>query len=204
MEDLPTAAARGRLWIREPGHPPRSASLGDEHTLIGRGDHCQIQLSDDKVSWDHLELTRHGSTLIAADLGSRNGTVLNGRPLERPTRVRHGDTLLLGSVQIEIAAVPGRPAASTAAAGTRIVSLTDEERELARALVRRYRDPRAIAPRPATRAELAEELFVSERTVQRRVDALARKLHLPSDAGRNRSILIAEYVLAFGLDQQRY
>jgi predicted component of type VI protein secretion system len=203
MEDSLTAAARGRIWIREPGRTPRSEGLTDERILIGRGDHCQIQLSDEKVSWDHLELTLHGSTLIAADLGSRNGTVLNGRPLGHPTRLQRGDTLVVGSTQIEIAALSRRAPASTAVARTRTFPLSDEERELARALVARYRDPHAIAPRPATRAELAEQLYVSERTVQRRIDALARKLGLAPDAGRNRSALIAEYILRFGLDQQR-
>lgn len=203
MEESLTGAARGRIWIREPDRAPRSAGLADERILIGRGDHCQIQLSDEKVSWDHLELTLHGSTLIAADLGSRNGTVLNGRPLEYPTRLRRGDTLVLGSTQIEIAVLSRRAPASTAVARTRILSLSDEERELARHLVAGYRDPYAFAPRPATRAELAQQLFVSERTVQRRLDALARKLGLAPDAGRNRSALIAEYILRFGLDQQR-
>jgi hypothetical protein len=90
---------------------------------------------------------------------------------------------------------------STVAAPRSSPELTPEERETASVLVQPYRAPDVRAGRPATRAELAAALHVSERTAQRRLDGLARKLGVPSDAGRERPRLIAERVLELGLDR---
>ena len=83
------------------------------------------------------------------------------------------------------------------------VALTEEERATAAALVAPYRSEGAFAGRPATRAEIAEALHVSERTAQRRLDALAAKLDVPGDAGRDRPRLIAARVIELGLDRTR-
>jgi pSer/pThr/pTyr-binding forkhead associated (FHA) protein len=168
---------------------------------VGRGEHCDLRIEDDAVSAAHLEIERHGSSLLAADLDSRNGTVLNGAPLEGTRRLRNGDVLMAGGVRLEVAVPPQLHRDSTVAARRPSVELTPEERETASVLVRPYRAPDVRAGRPATRAELAEALHVSERTAQRRLDGLARKLGVPSDAGRERPRLIAERVLELGLDR---
>jgi predicted component of type VI protein secretion system len=190
-----------RVWLNEPGRPPRSAALEEGRTLVGRGDHCELQIDDEAVSADHLEITRRGSALLAADLDSRNGTLLNGDSLEGTRRLRNGDVLVAGGVRLEIAVPPQLRHDSTVAAPRSGVELTPEERETASVLVRPYRAPEVRAGRPATRAELADALHVSERTAQRRLDGLARKLGVPSDAGRERPRMIAERVLELGLDR---
>ena len=46
---------------------------------------------------------------MATDLDSRNGTALNGEPLDRPRRLRDGDTLIVGGHRLEVSdPVPGR------------------------------------------------------------------------------------------------
>jgi pSer/pThr/pTyr-binding forkhead associated (FHA) protein len=190
-----------RLWVNEPGGAPRSAALEEGRTLVGRGEHCEVRIEDEAVSTDHLEISRHGSTLLATDLDSRNGTLLNGAPLEGTRRLRNGDVLVAGGVRLEVAVPPQLRRDSTVAAPRSSIELTAEERETATVLVRPYRAPEVRAGRPATRAELAEALHVSERTAQRRLDALARKLGVASDAGRERPRLIAERVLELGLDR---
>jgi len=70
------------------------------------------------------------------------------------------------------------------------------------ALVAPYRSEGAFAGRPATRAEIAAELHVSERTAQRRLDALAAKLEVSGDAGRDRPRQIAARVIELGLDRR--
>ena len=190
-----------RLWVNEPGGAPRSAALEEGRTLVGRGEHCEVRIEDEAVSTDHLEISRHGSTLLATDLDSRNGTLLNGAPLEGTRRLRNGDVLVAGGVRLEVAVPPQLRRDSTVAAPRSSIELTSEERETASVLVQPYRAPDVRAGRPATRAELAEALHVSERTAQRRLDALARKLGVPSDAGRERPRLIAERVLELGLDR---
>ena len=95
------------------------------------------------------------------------------------------------------------PVGATVAAGEPVVALNEEERATAAALVAPYRSEGAFAGRPATRAEIAAELHVSERTAQRRLDALATKLDIPGDTGRDRPRQIAARVIELGLDRPR-
>ena len=195
--------ASPRIWISEADGTPRSVALVEGRSVLGRGEHCQVCLEDEAVSWDHAEVVRHGPSLIAADLDSRNGTLLNGEALTDRRRLRNGDVLQVGRFRLEVALPPQIRHDSTVAAPKGAVELSEDERAAARALVAPYRTPGVRAARTATRAEVAEALHVSERTVQRRLDALATKLGIPSDAGRERPRLIAERVLELGLDRDR-
>ncbi|MEX2447600.1 MAG: FHA domain-containing protein [Solirubrobacterales bacterium] len=189
-----------RLWITGKGGEPRSFALG-ERIAVGRDPEAGVCIDDEAVSWHHLEIESRGGVLIATDLDSRNGTALNGEPLDRPRRLRDGDVLTVAEYRLEVSdPVPGR-AGATVAASEPAVELSEEERATAKALVAPYRSEGAFAGRPATRAELAEGLHVSERTAQRRLDALAAKLEVGGDAGRERPRLIAARVIELGLDR---
>ena len=59
--------------------------------VIGRSESVSLCLSHPTISSRHSELFEVGGTLMLRDLESRNGTFLNGRPVERPQPVRHGD-----------------------------------------------------------------------------------------------------------------
>jgi pSer/pThr/pTyr-binding forkhead associated (FHA) protein len=191
-----------RLWISGKGTEPRSVALG-ERTTVGRDPDADVCLDDEAVSWHHLEIEPRGGVPMATDLDSRNGTALNGEPLERPRRLRDGDVLTVADYRLEVSdPVPGR-AGATVAASEPSVELSAEERATATALVAPYRSEGAFAGRPATRAELAEALHVSERTAQRRLDALAAILEVRGDAGRERPRLIAARVIELGLDRPR-
>lgn len=190
-----------RIWLSGEGEGPRSVALQPGRTIVGRDPEAAIHIDDEAVSWHHLEIENRGGVLMATDLDSRNGSALNGEPLDRPRRLRDGDTLIVAGYRLEVSdPVPGR-AGGTVASTAPSVSLNEEERATARALVAPYRSEGAFAGRPATRAELAEALHVSERTAQRRLDALATKLNISGDAGRDRPRLIAARVIELGLDR---
>jgi predicted component of type VI protein secretion system len=192
-----------RLWLTGPDGPPRSFPLAAPRTVVGRSPEADLQLDDEAVSWNHLEIERRGEVLMATDLDSRNGTALNGEPLDRPRRLRDGDTLVLGGYRLELKTGAVTPVGATVASGEPGVALSGEERATAAALVAPYRSEGAFAGRPATRAEIAEELHVSERTAQRRLDALAAKLDVGGEAGRDRPRQIAARVIELGLDRPR-
>jgi predicted component of type VI protein secretion system len=192
-----------RLWLTGEGGAPRSVALGGERTVIGRSPEAEVRLEDEAVSWNHLEIERRGDVLMATDLDSRNGTVLNGEPLDRPRRLRDGDTLIVGGHRIEVSVGPATPVGATVPSDGPSVALTEEERATAAALVAPYRSEGAFAGRPATRAEIAEALHVSERTAQRRLDSLAAKLDVSGEAGRDRPRQIAARVIELGLDRPR-
>ena len=172
-------------------------------TVVGRDPDAAIQIDDEAVSWNHLEIENRGGLLMATDLDSRNGSAINGEPLDKPRRLRDGDTLIVAGYRLEVSdPVPGR-AGGTIAAAAPSVPLSEEERATASALVAPYRSEGAFAGRPATRAELAEALHVSERTAQRRLEALAAKLDVSGDSGRERPRLVAARVIELGLDRSR-
>ncbi len=189
-----------RIWLTGEDGMPRSHSLSGR-TVVGRDPEADLAIEDDAVSWHHLEIESRGGMLMATDLDSRNGTALNGEPLDRPRRLRDGDVLILAEHRLEVSdPAPGR-AGATVAASAPAVALNEEERATASALVAPYRSEGAFAGRPATRAEIAAALQVSERTAQRRLDALASKLDVPGGTGRERPRLIAARVIELGLDR---
>jgi predicted component of type VI protein secretion system len=192
-----------RIWLAAAGGEPRSVPLSEGRTVIGRDPDADLTIEDEAISWNHLEIESRGGVLMATDLDSRNGTALNGEPLDRPRRLRDGDALMVGTHRLEVSDPAPGGAGATAAAAAPTVALTEEERATATALVAPYRSEGAFAGRPATRAEIAEALHVSERTAQRRLDALAAKLDVGGDAGRDRPRQIAARVIELGLDRSR-
>jgi Inner membrane component of T3SS, cytoplasmic domain len=94
-----------RLELIDAGQTPllpgQRYSLRDP-LLIGRSVRNDIMLEDDWVSAEHLRLRRLQGAWLAEDLGSTNGTRLNGRPLKGAARVRAGDVLDLGRVKFKL------------------------------------------------------------------------------------------------------
>lgn len=191
-----------RIWVSSGNEAPRSVPLSGDRLVVGRSPEADLRLDDEAVSWNHLEIERRGEVLMATDLDSRNGTALNGEPLDRPRRLTDGDTLIVGAHRLEVSTGSVTPMGETIPASRPSVALSEDERATAAALVAPYRNEGAFAGRPATRAEIAAALHVSERTAQRRLDSLAAKLDVSGDAGRDRPRQIAARVIELGLDRQ--
>ena len=78
--------------------PETRFAIRDGATSIGRSSASDIVLkSDDYASGSHAQLTRHGGLLYVEDLGSTNGTFVNGRKTVGATPLRHGDSVRVGS-----------------------------------------------------------------------------------------------------------
>ncbi|UYL10160.1 FHA domain-containing protein [Bdellovibrio sp. SKB1291214] len=63
--------------------------------IAGRDPSCHIQIRDQRVSRRQFELRRNGNQYQIIDLGSVNGTLLNGNPISAtdPTNIRSGDAI---------------------------------------------------------------------------------------------------------------
>lgn len=98
----PSAATR--LRVLEPAAAKGTAfALADELT-VGRASGCGIALaSDSTVSQLHARLFRKEGRLYVEDLGSTNGTFVNGKPVTRPTELRARDRLQVGATVMELA-----------------------------------------------------------------------------------------------------
>jgi hypothetical protein len=64
--------------------------------ILGRGEGADIQLEDTFASTRHARLAPHGEVIVLEDLGSTNGTYLNGEPLEGPQPLHVGDRIRIG------------------------------------------------------------------------------------------------------------
>jgi pSer/pThr/pTyr-binding forkhead associated (FHA) protein len=83
------------------GEPFEHPFEGDS-MVIGRAGSCDLVLADRFLSRRHARLYREGDEVLVEDLGSRNGTWLNGRTVEQPTPLRIGDQLRLCGSSIRI------------------------------------------------------------------------------------------------------
>ena len=69
-------------------------------TLIGRAEDCDLQLHDPLASRHHAEIRRDTWRYLVADLGSRNGTLVNGRTVQEPQPLQSGDTILVAATPL--------------------------------------------------------------------------------------------------------
>lgn len=69
---------------------------------IGRSPDLELVIADDFVSTNHAEVVSEGGRPVLTDLGSTNGTVLNGRAIKRPSRLSEGDEIVLGDVRLKV------------------------------------------------------------------------------------------------------
>jgi len=71
-------------------------------TIIGRDLGCMLRFNDPAVSRRHVRFIRREDELFVEDLGSSNGTQVNGRRIGSALRVHDGDLLLVGTRQLVI------------------------------------------------------------------------------------------------------
>lgn len=68
--------------------------------VIGRVAGVQIQLEDESVSRRHAEVERTEDGVVLRDLGSANGTTVNGHPIEEDTLLQPGDLVSVGMIEL--------------------------------------------------------------------------------------------------------
>lgn len=77
--------------------------------MIGRGGDSDIILDDTGVSRHHLELRVDGTSMTATDLGSTNGTFVNGERITTPTGLPDGATIRIGRTRLTVILPTGAP-----------------------------------------------------------------------------------------------
>lgn len=108
VHPLPPAIAPGAvLRVSAPGRPARDVALDGHPLTIGRATDVELVLADPLASRRHARLSSRGGRLVLADLGSTNGTRVNGEPV-REAVVGPGDRIEIGATRLEIVVASGR------------------------------------------------------------------------------------------------
>ena len=74
----------------------RVMRLRDGENIIGRDADCEVRIDSRTVSRRHASVVVDENAVVVADLGSKNGTRVNGQPVDAPTRLTDGDVIQIG------------------------------------------------------------------------------------------------------------
>ena len=96
--------------------PKAGGKLDIEGEMVIGRESDSIELDDEQLSRRHAVLRALEDGLEVEDLGSLNGTFVNGRRIEEPTRLRDGDLIKVGQSVLAIEGGAGAPAPATVAA----------------------------------------------------------------------------------------
>lgn len=176
--------------------------LSGERLTIGRAEENDVVLADDgQVSRVHAVLEPLAGGWSVRDVGSSNGTFVNGKRLAGEVRLDPGDEIRVGRTRIVLR---GNPAARDPGVTETTVlppQLTPRERDVLVALFRPMVDAEMFAEPASTRA-IAQALWVSEAAVKQHllrlydkfgvVDGERRRTRLANEAMRRGAISLAE------------
>ena len=105
-----------RMWqllINGPGYFDTAYDLPEGVTQVGRADENDVVLSGDLVSRKHCRLHHKGEAVLFEDLGSRNGTKLNGAPVVGSVDLKPGDVVGIGENSLALRLVGNAEALTT-------------------------------------------------------------------------------------------
>ena len=77
------------------------SSAQSDTVTVGRGQACQVQLTDPSVSRTHFDISYKDGHFLLTDLGSATGVLVNGGKADEK-RLRHGDRIQVGKTEISV------------------------------------------------------------------------------------------------------
>ncbi len=104
--DVPTSRGTKRrvgelLVVRSDTQAGTGIAVTDS-VVLGRSPDADALLDDPYASMFHLRLTMDGDTMSLADLGTTNGTYVNGRRVTAPVVLNAGDSVQVGKTIMEV------------------------------------------------------------------------------------------------------
>ncbi|NOZ87334.1 MAG: Flp pilus assembly complex ATPase component [Deltaproteobacteria bacterium] len=91
-----------RIRIQAPGGTANIKEFERTQVIIGRSSDCNLVLPAGSVSRRHAKLVVHEGRVVIADLGSANGTLVNGKRIAKPKVVHSGDIVTLGDYTLQV------------------------------------------------------------------------------------------------------
>lgn len=102
-------------------------TLTAKNTVLGRLPECTIQLKSNMVSRRHAEVLEQEGQYIFRDLGSGNGSFVNGKKIEGDLALKHNDRIKLGPVLFRFEDAESAAARTAAEEGTGISFISDDD-----------------------------------------------------------------------------
>ena len=167
-------------------------ALDAERMTVGTLESNDVVVDAEGVSRVHAVLERFGDSWCVRDLGSRNGTFVNGGRIIGERALQSGDEILLGRLRLLFR---GPAAGKETAAIADAPSLTQRERDVLVALCRPLLTGDAFTE-PASIRAIAAELVVSEAAVKQHLSRLYVKFDVAP--GERRRVQLANAAVARG------
>lgn len=186
MTTLP-ARVGARAWLEIAGRFPAEVVLGRQRFTVGRAG-ADIEVADESVSRLHAVFEPMSTHWVVHDLGSTNGTTLNGARTVGARVVRDGDVIRIGATAITFRCAD--PDDCPTAPPPMVPHVTRRERDLLVALCRPVLCGEMLAE-PAGMRQIAEELVISESAVKKLLSRTYDTFGLV-DGERRRNYLAAE------------
>jgi len=76
----------------------------DQSLCIGRDPSCRVRFKNERVSRRHTEVHQRGNAFVIVDLGSTNGTKINGTRIDNERTLADGDIVSVGSTHLRFEA----------------------------------------------------------------------------------------------------
>jgi len=157
--------------------------LRDKRTTVGKASENDIALDDPSVSHPHAVLERFPAGWCVTDLGSSNGTWLNGERIWSWRRVRHDDEIRIGQTRLLFRDPTGAAQPETDVESVP-PAVTARERDVLVALCRPLL-ARDMFTEPASTRTIADELVISDAAVKQHLANLFDKFGIGThDANR--------------------
>jgi predicted component of type VI protein secretion system len=98
-----TGTRMNMVLLVKQGRPAGKAlQFGPGEYYLGRGEECHVRFNSDWVSRQHCQLVVGADAALLTDLGSRNGTLVNGELLQQEWPLKNGDLIHVGPVVFEV------------------------------------------------------------------------------------------------------
>jgi DNA-binding CsgD family transcriptional regulator len=160
---------------------------------IGRAESNDVPIPhDDRASRQHALIESLPAGWSVRDLGSTNGTFVNGERIVRDRALRPGDEIRVGDTRLVFRAEKGDEEKKTIGYG-KAPELTARERDVLQVLCRRPPGDN-VFHEPASTRQIAAELSVSEAAVKAHLLKLYDKFEIYGDGERRRGLLANEAV----------
>src|SRR5262245_40448552 len=163
----------------------RRYKLADGEYVIGRRSDCQIFVPDMRVSRQHARLWKEGDGWTLEDLGSNNGTFVNGVKVQQGTVLRHDDEIMIANNRIRVEARDAPEPRTTE--GVAAVTIVDTS---GASSIIRSREEAGSGRMPIVSSgmiSVADQRAI--RLIERKLDALTQILHATAASDTDDTLL---------------